>query len=86
MTMGLRSITNIERKNMNMIHAEFGEGWHLEEDTEVLVTDNILAVVEYLGYDAISLSYDETNSIVANAVNVWHKYRFTPEYFILVQK
>ena len=71
---------------MNVINAEFGEGWHLEESDEVLVTDNIVLVVEYLGYDVSTLTYDKTVNIVENAKNIWHNYRFTPEYYILVQK
>lgn len=82
--MGLRAITDIERKNINMIHTELGEAWKLEEDTEVSITDSIVLVVEYLGYDASTLTYDEASEIVSKAQNVWHNYRLVGKHYLIL--
>lgn len=83
----MESITDKERRYINLCHSEFNVAWHLNEDDEVLMTNNNVAVVEFLGYDAGTLSsYEETDKIATSAQNVWFDSRNTLLYFILKQK
>ena len=83
MIYGLESITEKEREYINLCHTEFGFAWELDKDDEVLMTDNMVAVVEFLGYDASELTYEQTDGIAKNAQNVWFDRRGSLRYFIL---
>lgn len=83
MIYGLESATEKEREYINLCYTEFGYPCKLNEDDEILMTDNIVSVVEFLGYDASRLTYEETDKVVQNAQNVWFDNKNSLRYFII---
>lgn len=80
----LRAITNEERKSINEYFAEMESGWQLENDIEVIVTDSIESVAQYLGHNIDGLSYEEIENLV-DVRHVWYDGENTCNYYIIVQ-